>query len=573
MKKYILSLIAAVAVVGCTTFKDEASIPVVNPSDPTIAVNEVGDNGFSFTVSAAEGTGFYSYAVLKGTAQVLNPTNLLKVQYKSGPACGTVDAAVSNPVKVDVEGLDFNTTYTIYAVAASAQGTVGKVVSKEVLTTDTLNPSPTTYSRNGNVITLTFSEAVTYKTFRTPTVKYYAVNNAVIAAGELVKDGFVGEGEAAVAVSGKTATFTVTLDGTNPLPDGAYFTISYPEGAFVDALENKIPAITSAPGVTSAGALGFKGIYGRIANKAFELEDVVGKATVAPGETEIAFGIPAGVTVYDFTEDADASITVESEETSKTVTTVYSLDEEEFLLDEAKVTLVFPAGLEANPGDNLTFTVAEASIEDIYGNTNAAFETEYLFSYGFTIADIAGTYMNAGASGYGAAYNEPAWTFTIAESDDATEGNVMVTNYYGLDTKIYADFDYDTGIFTMPLYFEYINGEIDETEGTFTAWYTFGYYSCQKDEKNDLVLAMTESGVFTGANDYLGYYYEVYAMPESGNVEDIDEDNDFITYDYNIFRPVPMSKVVLAGAPAKKSAQAVREMPLVEKTVVKRIAK
>ena len=325
MKKYILSILAVAAVVGCTAFKDEASVPAVVPSDPTITVNEVSDDAVAFTITAAEGTGFYSYAIIAGVAQQLNATTLLKVGYKNSIDASTTDAAKAASIDVEVEGLDFNAAYTIYAVAASKQGTVGKIVTKEFTTSDTVNPAQASYTKKENVITLTFSEAVTYNQECIPTVKYYAVNNAVIKDGALVNDGYVGEGVAEVNASGKTVTVTVSLDDEKPLPAGAYYTVSYPEGTFVDALNNKCAAVSSRTGVTQAGALGFAGIYGRISTKEFALTSDEKKDIIVPSEQAFYYGIPEGVQFSQLTSKAAASILVESTSASKTSKTTYNL--------------------------------------------------------------------------------------------------------------------------------------------------------------------------------------------------------------------------------------------------------
>ena len=570
MKKYLFSLFAVVAVVGCTTFKDEEPLKPVIPSNPNIQISEVGDNEFTFTITPAEGTGFFSYAVLAGEKQDLNPTTLLKVGYKNGVKAGTVDFKKTKAAFVGkAEDLAFASTYTVYAVAASEQGNVGEVVSSTITTSDNVKPAIAGYSRKGNVLTVTFSENVTLSAKRMAYAKYYAINEVVIGAdGTLAKDGEQGDGVVAVACSGKTATFTVTLDGTAPLPAGAYYTVSFSTGLFQDQSGNNIEGVESYMGVTKSGSIGFAGLYGHIDNKPFSI--VPASDLVTPADTYILLGFPEGVKFADFTSTAAAAMTVVSVDGSKTTSTEYalSLDEEwSYSVTDKAILILFPDGIEIASGDNINVSVAEGSMEDIYGNTNTAMTQDYLYSYGYTIDDIAGVYKNSGKSGYGSDYDESAWKLAIEASDDPSKGNVMVTTYYNLPAKIYADFDFDTGIFTMPFYYEPISGVV--SDGVYYDFYTLGYYSGIKDQKNDLIMEMTESGVFTAANDYLGYYFEAYAMPESGNVEDIDPDNDYLGYDYNIFIPTPLSKVGSISAPKNAPAKEV-EMPVVEKTVFKR---
>ena len=117
----------------------------------------------------------------------------------------------------------------------------------------------------------------------------------------------------------------------------------------------------------------------------------------------------------------------------------------------------------------------------------------------------------------------------------------MITEYYGFDElKQYGTFDVDKGELTFPIHYSafYLGGYVDE--GIYYDYSAFCYY-CTEDEP-DITLSMTSLGEFTSGNDFLGYVYDAYKMPESGKVEDIDEKADYLGYDYNLFRPI-FSKV------------------------------
>jgi hypothetical protein len=72
------------------------------------------------------------------------------------------------------------------------------------------------------------------------------------------------------------------------------------------------------------------------------------------------------------------------------------------------------------------------------------------YSYGYTLADIVGTYDMVQTS---ALDGKPYTTKMVIEaSDDAKKGNVMITTYedYECTTPIYATFDMDGGTLTIP---------------------------------------------------------------------------------------------------------------------------
>jgi hypothetical protein len=105
-------------------------------------------------------------------------------------------------------------------------------------------------------------------------------------------------------------------------------------------------------------------------------------------------------------------------------------------------------------GSTVSYTIAEGTFCDIFGNVNNEFtaEEEYYYSYGYTLADILGSYeVNATSYWYG-----PTTTtltiaaYTPAEEDDP-KGNVAITEYAGIkcDYPIVGTFDVDAGLLTF----------------------------------------------------------------------------------------------------------------------------
>ena len=510
MKKYLYSIFAALIAVACTTFEEEASLPVVKPGEPTITVTNLGETTITAKIDAPEGTGFFSYAVIAGQAAQLDSASLFKLGYKSKAVVyGTVDYKVAQSFEV-VAGtaekpLTRDADYTIYAVASSEQGYIGQVVSKTVHTPDTDLPKIGGATYNGNVMTLKFSEKVTYDETKPVTAKYYAVNLIALNGDKtaLASDGLQGDAKAVVALAadGKSADVTVTLTDGKPLPAGAYYAVSYPAGAFKDNAGNTIAGLQSGP-VVNKGAIALAGAMGRIATKSFDLVDDDAEAeTVAPSKTSFTYTIPEGVTLFNKTASAAASMTVVKTTAAVSSEAVYTLayGTEWGLASATKVILFYPAAIDIIGGNDLTITIGAGSLVDIYGNTNAELTHDYLYSYGYTVAAITGTYTFEGTS-YWAGYDETG-TIIIAPSDDEAKGNVMITMIYNMvcASPIYCDFDLDAGTLTIP------DGEII---APYTASSDNGVVRFAVNDADWVTLAVKEPGKLTNPSAWLGYYYD-----------------------------------------------------------------
>lgn len=574
MKKILLiSITALLALASCVKLGiDENPVPVVNASDPTIAISDAGDTGFKATITAAEGTGFYSYAILEGAAKEINPTTLLKVGTKA-PYQATVDYKEKTSVIVETADLKRNTDYTVYAVAASTQGTVGKVVTKTIKTGDTLAPSFASFSRNENKITLTMTEPVELVEGVTFTAKYYAP-----LAPAFRNDGAV-EGEAAVEVkiSGANVEFTA-----KDVPAGAYFSIDVPAGAFKDALGNLSPGPLTSSVVWDAtnNVVSVKNLANRVSNQNFELtffeKEPITK--IQKMNEAIWFNIPEGTKGITVNYDVKGTTVYEnSAETRTFVTSPRSLD---FGWNSMyNCALAYPnAGgsyTDNRPdparGDKVTMNIPEGFLIDQYGNKNEAITVGPLtYSYGYTAADIVGTYPISGKSAF-AAYgcpDEEPFNLVIKESDNPEKGNLMITSYIGIDDlAIYFNFDYELGTASIPMYYEISfagststltvpvedNPETEEVEETvdvpvFMNYLLAGYNAIFAGSKDELVIEMPSAGTLNLTNDQLGYLIEFYLLPESGNVADINPSTDYLGSDFDVFNAFSDETLVRSAA-------------------------
>lgn len=144
----------------------------------------------------------------------------------------------------------------------------------------------------------------------------------------------------------------------------------------------------------------------------------------------------------EFGEDASVKITVVDGK-GRTV----SYEGQQFgVVDEKTVSLA----LDEDPGYgvSISYTIAEGTLLDIYGNGNAEFTVQdgYFCSYGYTIDDILGTYTLTGKSPFVGMEDETVnYTLEIKASDDAEFGNVMITDVCGIAGNLYCEADFDAG--------------------------------------------------------------------------------------------------------------------------------
>ena len=509
MKKYLYSIFAALIAVACTTFEEEASLPVVKPGEPTITVTNLGETTITAKIDAPEGTGFFSYAVIAGKAAQLDSASLFKLGYKSKAVVyGTVDYKVAQSFEV-VAGtaekpLTRDADYTIYAVASSEQGYIGQVVSKTVHTPDTDLPKIGGATYNGNVMTLKFSEKVTYDETKPVTAKYYAVNLIALNGDKtaLASDGLQGDAKAVVALAadGKSADVTVTLADGKPLPAGAYYAVNYPAGAFKDNAGNAIAGLQSGP-VVNKGAIALAGAMGRIATKSFDLVDDDEEAeTVAPSVTYFTYSFPEDVTYFDATKTPGATMTVVKSTASVSAEAVYTLGygtDWGYVSAYGLILVQYPAAIDIVGGNDLVISIAAGSFQDIYGNTNAELTHEYLYSFGYTVDDFIGTYSYVGQDSDGVDHTEDA---VVIAPDPENEDGFLI---YGLFSSMPNVSKYFT---TWSAVFEPLAADLDPDTGVISI------------EKSIVIEA--ESAAFAGAYGYSGTFSAAFEMqaPAAGEI-------------------------------------------------------
>ena len=132
------------------------------------------------------------------------------------------------------------------------------------------------------------------------------------------------------------------------------------------------------------------------------------------------------------------------------------------------------------------------------------------YSYGYTLADIVGTYDMVQTS---ALDGKPYTTKMVIEaSDDAKKGNVMITTYedYECTTPIYATFDMDGGTLTIPAPQAFAKEADGMLDVVLTSLVANGNQLGIPKNPDPIIFDVEEPNVITGPNYYYGvvYYYK-----------------------------------------------------------------
>lgn len=501
MKKIIFALLAAsAALVGCVKFEDDRKIDYDSTTAPDVTVQVVADDAIQVTVAGKTGTGFYSYAVIAGEAKELDADKLLSDSY-AAIVSGVVDFSKESSVTVDIKELTPNTTYTAYAVAASTMGVVTEVKTASATTTDSTAPRIKTFESESTDATmafgLIFDDPVTVTGKGVVTAHVYAINTKADENGNLVEYKTYTVPSANITAQGKKVF--VTLPREEAIP-GAIVTLTYTAGLVANGVGAECAAFTNAA-VAKDGS--FNGIGEYYDNKAFDFALEEGWAA----DTVVYFGEWNKLQILTYSKGeypivgktSSAKVKVQVVDgTGRTVT----YDAVGFgRVDDATVGLM----LNEDPGygTSVSYTIAEGSFVDLFGNGNNEFTANdnYYCSYGYTLADIVGEYAMVGKSYFEGKDETETWI--IAESDDPKKGDLMITTYWGFecDTPIYADFDKDAGVLSIPDFQKFKTVTLEDgSEETL-------YFACNTNAEGAvLTMKVFKSGTISANDLWFGYY-------------------------------------------------------------------
>ena len=452
MKKILVILLAAAATLAsCVKFEDDGKINYDSTTAPEITAQVVADDSIHVTITGKTGTGFYSYAVLEGAEQTLDAEKLLKSSYK-GLEYGVIDFSKESSVEFGIGKLTPNAAYTVYAVAASPMGVLTEVVTSSVTTTDNTAPGLSKLAVSASdttlVYTITYDDPVTLGNGEM-TAHVYAVNGEYDKENKvLVEYKNYKVPAACLSTNGKNLIVDLPREETIP---GAIVTLTYTAGLVVNGVGT--PCAAYGNSVVDGTGKVTRGIGGSYDNVSFDFT----LDETWPADTVVYFSDWTKLMPVAYSKSAyalaratkDASIKVKVVDgNGRTVT----YDATTFgVLNET--TVGFTLNEAPDYGTSLSFTISEGSFEDLFGNSNNEFTSEdnYFCSYGFTIDDIAGTYEVSSLNAFTGTAS-PAYPFVIRKSDNEEYGNVVVTNYLGIEGKLYGTFNVHSGVLTMKEY-------------------------------------------------------------------------------------------------------------------------
>jgi len=452
MKKILVILLAATATLAsCVKFEEDGQINYDSTTAPEITAQVVADDSIHVTITGKTGTGFYSYAVLAGDEQTLDAEKLLKGSYTALES-GVIDFSKESSVEFGVGELTPNAAYTVYAVAASPMGVLTEVVTSSLTTTDGTAPGLSDLAVSATdttlVYTIAYNDPVTLGNGEM-TAHVYAVNGEYDKENKVLVE-YKNYKVPAACLSTNGKNLIVDLPREEAIP-GAIVTLTYTAGLVVNGVGT--PCAAYGNSVVDGTGKVTRGIGGSYDNVSFDFT----LDETWPADTVVYFSdwtklVPKAYSKSDYalagaTKDANIKVKV-VDGSGRTV----SYDANTFKVLDA-TTVGFILNEAPDYGTSLSFTIAEGSFEDLFGNANNEFtaENKYFCSYGFTVDDIAGTYEVSSLNAFTGTAS-PAYPFVIQKSDNEEYGNVVVTNYLGIEGKLYGTFNVHSGVLTVEEY-------------------------------------------------------------------------------------------------------------------------
>lgn len=443
MKKIIFSLAVVLGLASCNSWDDEQTQNYGDGPAITIDLTTTADSSFTFTVNPAQGTNYYTYTVVEGTEAEEVDASLLLKNAIGGIAGGikkySENASITETMrnaKTNAPLCSPNTSYVIYAVAASDKGVIGKVASQVVTTTDGETPVVADMASTDSYAAVKFSENVALGD-GSISGKYYLEWDPAFAAKEIAAEDIV------TTINGSVVKFEV-----NNVPAGAYVFISWAEGAFVDSKGNKCPAMNSDFNMTT-GAI--EGVNMHLANVAWDINP----ANIGPDAGSLISDyktwqgtITFDENVYRNDHEVKAGDIYVKYANSKKSTTI-ALDPTDWEVKDNVVTFRLPEA--AADGDVITVGIKENVLFDICGNGNNAFVSstdDAWWKYFAATKDMV--LGNFGFTYVPASDDEPQWhdggIVTIEEDPEAeAENGIIIKNLYLEGSKIPGEYDLNSG--------------------------------------------------------------------------------------------------------------------------------
>ena len=512
---------------GCAEMygPEQESTPVVKSDGIEIALvsddKADTDSTVTFTLTPKGEALYYSYAI-EASAQDSKPDS--SVVYSGALQTAVADSVIKWTAEkpsatITVKGLMPNTQYQIYAVAGSPTGVPSSVSVQPFKTTDNVAPAIKS-DYDANVLTISFPEAVTRNKDLPLAVKYYGMNTTNIDTGIPEGEFQIPEDSIKVSASGNSWTISIPVaaeeddeeeDEVTPpaegsaaeghvLPEGALYTVDLPEGAFKDNAGNATEAVTSTVVYEEGLGISPSGIYGQ--NDASTYEFAKLEASSFNDWEQFIIVETAGKyalsVAYPFSTTAAAAVVYKTG--SKSITYTLTANSDFAVIDAGHIAFKLPEAPAL--GADVTISLAAGSVQDIYGNVNAAWTATMKYSYGYTMKDVYGTYSYSCVNGLTGQQN--SGQMVITESDDPKYGNVMFTSFMGYDeTFLYGTFDPIAGTLSVETLQGFaVEGDVMIGFGSLI----LSGNNLSFDVENPTIFNMPEAGRIVFNNGYFGLF-------------------------------------------------------------------
>ena len=482
MKKILFTILAAAAVsAACTKFEQDTVPTYDSVAMPEVTATVVSDTEITVTVTAAENTHYYGYAVMKGapgaTADKLvaggyaKDGNVVAQGEDNAPQAAQVKySEETKTVTLELTGLTPYTEYTVYAAAVTEMGVTSEVAAMTVRTTDGTEPTMTgfDFAESDNVLTfaISFNDPVQLTGNGTAKAWFYA-ENYYDESGMMILWKEVDIPADHIAASGKD--LLVAVPASEYIP-GAYVGVTFSGGIVKNGADATNAAYEShAIGYADDGSVSKQGIFGYYDYASWDLslvdpatlpdtEEGEGNMEDEEGEEEeeeeeiepIYFSdwTKLYMTAYSTSEYPLAGKTgnggagvVTTESNGRSVS--YAAKQYGAMSETVIAVMLNEAPAY---GSFVSFSIEEGTFCDIFGNENNAFEAEgaYYHSCGYTVEDIVGAYTMTGSSLFVEGL-KLSYPMVVAASDNPEKGNIMFTTYFGIEGKLYANFNVHSG--------------------------------------------------------------------------------------------------------------------------------
>ena len=360
--KYFAALLCMALVMGACTKGDGLSDQNAGKTKPTVALtqNVATDYALEFTMEVSQNASQYAYAVMTGhDNSVPTPISILTnevVGAQTGETFnmkGEVELEDKKVVTLDCSGFKApSDKYQVFAVAITADGLAGDVVTLDVTMNDKTAPVLMAFGAEGNVAQVQWAEAVKLGTGKAYVsvlafgAMAYAVQNQEIAAENITVEGNI---------------LTIVCP---EYPAGAGYVVSIDAGIVTDLSGNPSPEIKSAYASGKYQNIGWTTPNVEIPITAASFKTPAKDVNWAAEDANLVFTLPTEVMVNTAVKNPISVIYNEAEGVSQ-------LFAEWTLAEDNKTVTVY---LPKMPTGGFDVVVKANAFFDVWNNKTSAFE-------------------------------------------------------------------------------------------------------------------------------------------------------------------------------------------------------